>query len=349
MPDLIDTFPARQGAVLYEGLIKVKLVHARAFSLIVPDVLALELDTWRWFQAKFFSACLLSFLDDCAYAQLGVEPAPGVKLTVGFTRDRLVRAYDDGSFLYRCRVSGPARLRSHSAGSCTLDTDERLWLDLFHHTSAKAASEIRRSGHFRGSRWNIQGSKRLNNVEYVYFTSLPKITSRKHLERIAMATDGRIHLLPTNGSPPRDLISIAVYRESTLNRRSTVRVRVPAEFIAPQHVWRHDAVDQPTYYEMCHPEIYRVGLEPGTILQFVEGAVATNGVSLKRFDYVVLGYAATRDGIVAPYDEEDTRELFKIERCSSGSDLFRFWQENANSDQYSARRVERQTFEPKVS
>lgn len=346
MIDLMDAFPVRENASLYEGLIKITLVHARGFSLILPSILVVNLEGWRWFQPQYFSACLLSFIEEEAYAQFNIEPKPGVKLLVGITRDRLVRRNADGSFIYRCRISGPRMLKAYATGTCLVDADHTIWLDLFHHTSAEAKAAILKSCHFRGSRWNIQGNKRLKNVEYVYFTSLAKVTKRKHLERIAMASDGRLHLITTNGVAPRDIISIAVYRESTLNRRHTICVRVPADAIAAQHVWRHDAVDQPTYYEMSHPAIFRVGLDPGTVLPFEKPKVDISAAFLKRFDYVVLGFATTHAGLVAPYNEEDTRELFKIERRIEDGDLFNFWRKHANTDQYLGRQIDHQTFEP---
>lgn len=160
-----------------------------------------------------------------------------------------------------------------------------------------------------------------------------------------MASNGKLHLIPTNGFAPRDIVTIEVYRETTLNRRHTIRVRVPAEIIAPQHVWRHDAFDQATYYEISHPAIFRVGLEPNAVLPYKSNAIDLTVGTLKRFDYVVLGFATTREGLVAPYDEEDTRELFKIERCDVEGDLFAFWLQHANSDQYRGRSVEQQIFE----
>ncbi|MCW2236827.1 hypothetical protein [Azospirillum canadense] len=342
--DLLDLIPLR-GEAIHEGYVKVKLAHARGFTVLLPDLLIADLGGWRWFQPQYFSAPLLSFFDDAGHAEFNIEPAPGVKLLIGITRDRLVRSYADGSFLYRCRLAGPKRLKAFAAGTCSLDANHTVWLDLFHHTSADAAAAIRASEHFRGSRWNIQGTKRLTNVEYAYFTSLPRISSRKHLERIAMATDGALRLITTNGVAPRDILSIKVYRESTLNRRNTIRLRVPADTVAPQHVWRHDANDQPTYYEASHPAIFRVGLEPGTVLPFADGAVDLARAALKRFDYAVLGFATTHAGLVAPYDEEDTRELFKIERCEEDGDLFAYWRRHHDQDLYTGRRIEQQAFE----
>lgn len=328
------------------GFIKVKLVHAQGYSLLLPDMIVVDVDGLRWLQPKFFSACLLSFFDDGAIARMGIEPAHGVKLIVDFASKDLVRSYDDGSFLYRCKFSSPMVLKPHLAGKCSLDADHRVWLNLFHHTAAGTVGLIRKSGYFKGSRWNIQGNKKLVNVEYVYFTDLKRITNKRHLLKVAMASDGKIRLMPTNGLLPSDMVTIDVYRESTKNRCSTIEAMVPADAVASQHVWRHDALDQPVYYEASHPAIHRVGLEPGTVLPIGGDAVDIGAASLKRFDYVVLGYANTREGLVAPYDEEDTRELFKIERCETAGDPFAFWALHPNSDHYTGRVAEQQTFEP---
>src|SRR4051794_17460363 len=114
--DLMAAFPRGAQDATYEGYLKVKLGHARGFSLLLPDLLAIDLDGWRYFQPQFFSPCQLSFFGDTGYVQLCIEPEPGVKLLLATTRDRLVRSYPDGSFLYRCRVAGPARLKAHATG-----------------------------------------------------------------------------------------------------------------------------------------------------------------------------------------------------------------------------------------
>jgi hypothetical protein len=287
----------------------------------------------------------LAFIDDAASAIVGIEPAPGLKLIVGTTRDRLVRSYGDGSFLFRCRVAAPIEYRANSGPRCTIDAEHVIWLDLFHHTTEGARSSIRSDRHFRGSRWNVQGTKTLSNVEYVYFTDLDKIRTDADLKRIAMASDGVLHLLTTNGTVPQDVIPLKVYRQSTCDRQYTLRIRVPAQCIASQHVWRHDANDQAVYYEAAHQQIFRIGIEPRTVLPFDDDTVVVSRASLKHFEYVVLGYAVTKTGLVAPYNEEDTRELFKIERCD---DPFAFWKSHPNRDLYTSKHVDLQKFDDGV-
>lgn len=50
------------------------------------------------------------------------------------------------------------------------------------------------------------------------------------------------------------------------------------------------------------------------------------------------------DGVVAPFDEENTEHIFKIEKLNLNNNLFDFWYEHANSDQYSNKEVEFQKF-----
>ncbi|MDP2830007.1 MAG: hypothetical protein Q8O37_15555 [Sulfuricellaceae bacterium] len=64
--DLMQTFPAN-GKAIYDGLVKLKLVHANGFSLLLPELIVINIDGWKWFQPKFFSACMISFAENAAY------------------------------------------------------------------------------------------------------------------------------------------------------------------------------------------------------------------------------------------------------------------------------------------
>lgn len=342
--DLMDAFPAHAGEKSYEGYIKVKLVHAQGFSVLLPDLVFSEIDGWRWFQSQYFSPCLMSFQDDAVYAQLNVDTDNGARLFVGFTGDCLLRQLPDGSSVYRCRITGLSDLPRVATGTCVVESNGSVLLRLYHHTSTNTIEKILESGYFLSSRWNIQGNKQLENVEYVYFTSLPRICSDDDLVKIAMATNGSITLLPTNGLVPQDVIRVDVYRENTLNRRASLGMLIPSEVIAPHHVWRHAPNAQPVYYEVSSPRIFRVGLLPGTVLPFDGDRLNPINDELKRFDYAVLGDADTPAGLIAPYDEEHTQEIFKIERSES-QDLFEFWRQHANTDVFTGRPVEMQRFQ----
>lgn len=341
--EVLAKIRARPGAV--EGLIKLKLIHAHGFSLILPELLAADIGGWRWFQPKFFTGCLLSFLDGCSLACLWIdlsEEPP--RLQIEFSSGQLIRKFDDGSQLYRCFISGASNLAALATGTCTIGDNNELWLDLFHHTTAGAREAIIASRHFRGSPWNVQGTKKLENVSYAYFTSLPVIRNEEDLRRIAMASDERIALMPTNGRSGKDVVVIRVYRESTLNRQATLNVSVPASVVASQNVYRHAPHGAAVYFELCHTEIFRVGLIPGRTLPFCGGRLEPVVNDLKTFDYVVLGDADTKDGLRAPYDEENTQALFVVERCLEES-IFEYWKRHGNTDQVSGRTFERMAFE----
>lgn len=339
-PDAVPATPT--------GLIKLKLVHALGFSVLLPDLVAADIGGWKWFQPKFFTACMMAFLDGHSVGTLWIDlREQGPTLCVRFSSEYFVRRFDDGAQLFRCSISGPPDLASFAAGTCILCDDHDLLLDLFHHTTEQAHDGIRQSGHFRASPWNVQGTKKLANVGYAYFTSLSAIESDDDLRRIAMASDGEIAFLPTNARSKNDAIRIKVYRESTTNRTATLRVAVSAGVIASQNVYRHAPHGNPVYYEICHPEILRVGLVPGAVLPLAGDRALPVAGDLKRFNYVVLGDADTAEGLTAPYDEENTRELFLVERCE-GESIFDFWSRNANTDLHDGRDFERMTFQPPV-
>lgn len=116
----------------------------------------------------------------------------------------------DASQVFRCLISPLGGRAFVPDGTCSLGEDGDLVLNLFHHTTNDAVEAINSSGHFRGSRWNVQGTRELKNVEYAYFTSLPKISSDEDLTKIAMASSGRLHLLRTNAASTKEAIAIEV-------------------------------------------------------------------------------------------------------------------------------------------
>ena len=54
---------------------------------------------------------------------------------------------------------------------------------------------------------------------------------------------------------------------------------------------------------------------------------------------MVLGDTDTEAGLIAPYDEEETKSLLHIEACTQQT-LFDFWRSHANSDQVAGRTPE---------
>lgn len=322
-----------------DGYIKLKLVHSEATSLVVPDMLAADLGGMRWFQPKFFYGCRLAFLDGFAAASVGIELSNGSLVDITLTSGGFVASLSDSSQVFRCLISPLPSAALVADGTCTLEADGDFLLNLFHHTTKEAVEAINASGHFRGSRWNVQGTRELKNVEYAYFTSLQKIASERDLARIAMASSGRIGLLPTNAKSAREVIAIEVYRQTTLDRTETLPMSVPASLVASHHIYRHAPKQEAIYYEVCNPDIYRVGLLPGKVAPFQYGKLEVPDADRKRFEYVVLGDADTAEGLIAPFDEEETKSLFHVEGCDQQTFLD-FWRSNANTDRVSWRAPE---------
>jgi hypothetical protein len=232
------------------------------------------------------------------------------------------------------------------------------YLRLYHHTSRDAKQNIERSGEFWGSKWNIQGThKKLTNVAYVYFTPLDSVVHPDDLKMIAMASDGLLTFTVDGFQPPGilmpgwengykdQILILPVYRASTVDRTETLEFDIASTLLAPQHVLRHSPPAEPVWYEIATPFVHRIGIEPTATLRFRSRRLDYATVQTKRFDYVVVGDATTVDGLAAPYDEEDTRFLLKIERPSTGTTTLEFWFEHGNQDLYSDKRIETQTLE----
>jgi hypothetical protein len=326
-----------------DGFVKLKLVHAAGTSLLLPDLLAADIGGMRWFQPKFFTAPLLSFLDGFAVADFGIDITNGPPLSVRVCSGGYVGTLSDCSQVFRCLISGPPNFAQYSDGTCSAEAGGDFLLELFHHTTDASAEAIRASAHFRGSAWNVQGTRKLKNVAYAYFTSVRRVSSEEDLKRIAMASSGYIALRKTNATSSSDVIRLEVYRESTLNRTATLSVSVPSSLVASQHVYRHAPRGQAVYYEACNPYIYRVGLQPNTVAPFENGLLAVPELDRQRFDYMVLGDADTDEGLIAPYDEEETKSLLHIEACA-GQTFFDFWRAHANTDQVAGREPQLLTF-----
>jgi hypothetical protein len=332
-----DRRKAFGGAI--DGYIKLKLIHAGGVSLVLPEFLVADLGGMKWFQPKFFYPCVLSFFDGFATCQLSIELSEGTLVHVFLTSGGFVTSLDDCSQIFRCIISNANHLDQEVVGRCTLDQADDFLLHLFHHTNVDSLNSILASGHYRGSSWNIQGTRKLKNVEYAYFTSIPKIKSSNDLLKIAMSSSGAIALLRTNAVSPLEAIRLTVYRESTTNRTATLETAVPSRCIASRHIYRHAPRKNPVYYEICNPDIYRVGLLTGCVAPFCNGVLEVANRDLKRFEYVVLGDADTHEGLIAPYDEEETKSLFHIEDCQKQTFLD-FWHSNSNSDLVSKRKPE---------
>lgn len=255
--------------------------------------------------------------------------------------DDHVTSLTDRSQIYRSVIYGPRNLGRYKAGRARVRTDGGLDLRLYHHTRKETKPLILTSKHIRGSAWNFQGTKELVNCGYAYFTSLDRIENEIDLRRIAMSGTGRIPLRLDQSATndPPDLV-LEVYRERAENRAARISLWVPAEHVSPSHIYEHHT--NVVEYEVAHPWIYRVGLDPGATYGFVGDRAVFEQSGSKRFDYIVIGNCTTKSGLAAPYDEDVTDETFEIQDLGDRT-VFQFWREHGNEDLFQSD-IEKQMF-----
>lgn len=346
------------GEFTHQGYIKCKLAHGLGYSVILPDLLLLGHAGTKWIQPLTFGPNLLAKIGDEIHCSISVDISCGHRLLVKFRNVDLVSRLTDGAELYRCTLLGPHDLDEYATGDSTISTGNAPYLKLYHHTSSDAKQKIEDSEEFWGSKWNIQGTnKKLINVAYVYFTSLHKVESVDDLTMIAMASNGRLTFAVDNFDPPAALLPgwettykskilvLPVYRASTADRTATLEFEIESSLLAPQHLLRHSPEGDQVWYEIATPFVQRVGIDPGSTLKYTGSRIDFTSVEVKHFDYVVIGDATTVAGLAAPYDEEDTTFLLKVERPLAGSNILDFWFQNSNQDLFTGKIVETQAFE----
>lgn len=347
------------GSTDHNGWLKCRLLHGQGYSLIVPDQIYLERAGLLWIQPLAFGPNRLAKLSDEEFVcDLDIDVSCGHRLRLRFFNHDHVLDMADGSQLFKCKIRGPADLHTFATGNAEWGSGGVPYIRLFHHTTPEAVPLILGSRQFRSSPWNIQGaSKQLQNVAYAYFTPLDAIKCESDLRKIAMSEGGTIELRRDGFTPPpillpdylerfkNDILQLQVYRCDPTKREANVDMWIDASVLAPQHVYRHDE-GGPVYYELPHPFIHRVGAVPGNTIGFDDKRRIHRHTGLKHFDYVVVGDCTVLSGLAAPYDEEDTTHILKIERIPAGQTLLAFWFAHGNTDLFSRKAVEMQEFKP---
>jgi hypothetical protein len=329
----------------YSGFIKLRLAHSEGRTYLIPDVL-IGVAGFRYYLPSFYSAPSIAFnVEDgkhIANLSLDVGPPRATNLTrllVEVRSEDRILNYDDGAQLYRCTFDGPRSIASFATGVCRPMPNGDFMLRIYHHTTSANAANIVRSHELWSSPWNLAGTRKLANVAYGYFTSLPHVKSEEDLRLIAMASNGIIELQTTSNRPIEEVLSLEVYRGNTLDRTSPLGFDLPCEVIAPAHLYFHPNVDaNPAYYEIVGSDILRVGLNPAAKLNLLKNVeLSVTNLDIKRFDYVILGDAGTLDGLAAPYNEEETKQVAHLEKLDSATDFFKLWWDNQNTDQVTGR------------
>lgn len=344
-PPIIDFSEALRGAnAIRRGFIKCRLVHMPDRSFVLPDILLSSEMKGEFYSPKFFTPNQIAFfgVDGSAdVCRLNLELLNGNDVQVAFFRNDLVKACFDGSFIYKCAFSPQVKKGLPRPCGKWRRRDTAFEILLYHHTNAGAEQGIRDSQELWSSPWNIQGSKRLENVGYCYFTSLPRIRSEMHLREVAMSTLGVAHFLPTNAPYSAEFASaLPVPKRTPKDMDRSLGFWVNIENVSPSHVWLHRPWIKPAYYEVVLPRVYRLGVNPGYRLPLVGKRVAVDRAEAKLLKYVVVGDASSPEGLAAPYSEEETLLLAKIDDLPTGMEIIGRWQEKKNTSLFPAMDVE---------
>ena len=150
-----------------------------------------------------------------------------------------------------------------------------------------------------------------------------------------------VYLLPTNA--PYDIsfaYKLNVYREISTNRNYAFKFWIDVEMIAPNHLLKHSPELDPVFYEPILPKVFRVGVKP-------KQSIPLNGMMFdlmpemrKSFNYVIVGDADTLRGLLAPYCEEETDSLGKVDIIPRGMEIIGRWYEKRNSHLFKGMNVE---------
>lgn len=322
------------GGFVHDGFLKCKLVHHSSYSVILPDQIYFQTEEGTyWIQPLFFSAPSLPESDQYGQCEISVDISCGECLKLSYESSDVVSWLEDGSILYACKIIGPKSLYEFRTGDAIF-VDGVPKIRVFHHTSPDALTNIEKSKEFWSSSWNIQGTKQCKNQSYLYLTSLPKIVNIDDLTQIAMSSEGRLAFrIDSNFTNNPDLV-LKVYRDSTENRTSTLSYWVSANYLSPQHCYRHSPPNNFVYYAIVSPFILRVGVEAGSTLSIAGEDIIPNEPKLLNF--AIVGDATNVDGLRAPYDEEDSKEKLMVEFCSCPNEFIGFWQSQSNRDLFAS-------------
>lgn len=340
----------------YKGLIKCKLVHSQNDSIVLPDQIFLMTSDveFKWIQPLTCFFNLLIKDEDTVNCHLNIDISYGNTLLIEFSNKDWIVNFEDNSSLFNCTISGPINILDFVTGTGFFH-DSKPYLNLFHHTLTSHKTSILKSKKLFASSWNIQGTKKLVNINYFYLSCLDKILKKSDLQQIGMASNGKIQLVLDNANLPPiikpkesylyqdSILEIEVYRENTYNRTATLAFKVDSTILSTKHVWKHLPDNDIAFYEFCLPFIFRIGALPGETITFNDLTISRNS-NMIGIDYLIIGLGTDLKGLEAPFDEENTEYIFKIEKLDSVTNILDFWFENSNQDLFSDKNIQHQEF-----
>lgn len=326
----------------YKGKIKCRLVHALGSSVIVPEYVFFNNNTWL--QPLHFIAPILAKLDeDLILTDIFIDVAGGKTVKVRFMNDGLLNILDDNSQLYDCEIYGPSDIESYASGDYQV-INEMIYLKLFHHTNENGYLGIMNTKLLWPSKWNYRGNKECVEFNFVYFTHIPELKYPSDLATVAMSAEGTIDYMVDSFTQPAaidknfrekykdSIYSANVYRATTKDRNYVIPFFIPVAAIDVKHVYKH-LQNGRVFYEICFPYIHRLKVTLGSKIPFTDNKVIEESRLIVHSEYCIIGDARTTDGLAAPFEEEETQFIFKIEDCG-GKSIPEFWFGNSNTDLY---------------
>lgn len=197
---------------------------------------------------------------------------------------------------------------------------------LYHHTNEDSKEKIINSKMLKGSRWNFQGTKELDNINYIYLTDLPSIDTAFDLMEIGMADKGTKLAIITNKGNAREL---TVYRDNPINRKGTLKIWVEPEMIAPNPLILHGTgsnIKQGTFgkfswWEVFCSSIYRIPIKHNGELSLEMDSKKKNFFLRRTSDYnemteFLAGFGEDEESILRLWCEQPIKEVRKNSRIT---------------------------------
>jgi len=341
----LNNFPPQSvGNHKFPGKIKCKMVHGIGYTLIIPELI-ICFDNQRYIQPLYFMAPVLCKNDTFVQCSICIDCSFGVKAKVEFNNTQLLKKNRDGSEIYECTISSVRDLIHYTTGKAKL-TENMIKIQLFHHTKKEIVKLIEKDKSFIPSKWNLQGTKKLKEISYHYFTCIDKIKCKEDLQIIAMSHSGKMYFLIDNGNKSRkeDVLELNVYRESTKNRTESIGVFVDIDILSTPHIYKHYPNREAVYYEIVSPFIYRIAVLNNSRLH-IKNNETVNNYEIYHNNYVVVGDCRSKEGLLAPYDEENTKEILKVEQSQEVECILSTWFKFQNLDLYSDKVANKMKFQ----
>ncbi len=330
-----------------EARIKCRLVHMDGNSIVVPDFILLN--DGGWIQPLFFNAPRLAQFSEKPHScDLYIDIQNGKTIKIRFYSNGLLKEFADKSHLYKCELYGPSDIQKYSSGTY-FEENGQILLHLFHHTNDAGFDGINKSLSLWASRWNYRGSKECINYNFVYFTHIPEITYDSDLITVAMSVDGKLDYIVDsfNGPAPSSpnfredykefIYTAEVYRSTSADRNCPIDFDISIEAIDIKHLYLHHQ-GYSYFYEVCFPYIHRLKTLPEAVVSFNKEFIIESNPAIVNSDYAIVGDARSKEGLAAPFDEEDTSFIFKIEDCQ-GRTIHDYWFNHSNQDLFTLKKV----------